>query len=53
MRHLNEWARGKPLGSVVMAQQAAMVVEPLLKWLRSIKVEELLGGGARASGLHY
>jgi hypothetical protein len=42
MNKLGEWAKGKPLGLVIFAQQAAVGTEPLLKWLKSIKVEELL-----------
>jgi hypothetical protein len=43
MNELGEWAKGKPLGLVViMAQQAAVGVEAL-EWLRSIKVEQRLG----------
>jgi hypothetical protein len=43
MNKLGEWAKGKPLGLVICAQQAAVGAEPLHKWLKSIKVEELLG----------
>ena len=43
MRELNRWGKDKHLGLVVAAQQLAMGIEPLSKWLRSIKVEELLG----------
>jgi hypothetical protein len=42
MNKLGEWAKGKPLGLVIFALQAAVGAEPLLKWLKSIKVEELL-----------
>ena len=42
MRGLNEWAKGKPLGLVMIGQQFATGTEPLFKWLRSIKGEELL-----------
>ena len=41
---LGEWAKGKPLGLVIFAQQAAVGVEGLVKWLKSIKVEEHLMG---------
>jgi hypothetical protein len=41
-RKLDEWAKGKPLGLVIFAQQAAVGVEALVKWLKSMKVEELL-----------
>jgi hypothetical protein len=43
VHHLNEWANGKPLGLVLIAQQFAMGFEPLSKWLKSIKFEKLLG----------
>ena len=43
MSKLGEWAKGKPLGLVIIAQQAAVGVEALVKWLKSIKVEEQLG----------
>jgi hypothetical protein len=42
MRKLDEWAKDKPLGLVIFAQQAAVGVEALFKWLRSMKIEELL-----------
>ncbi len=42
MTKLGEWAKGKPLGLVIFAQQAAVGAEPLFKWLKSIKGEELL-----------
>jgi hypothetical protein len=43
MRKLDEWAKDKPLGLVIFAQQAAVGVEALVKWLKSIKMEERLG----------
>jgi hypothetical protein len=43
MNKLGEWAKGKPLGLVIFAQQAAVGVEPLFKWLKSIKAEDLSG----------
>lgn len=43
MRKLNEWENGKPKGLIIAAQQLALGVEPLSKWLKSIKFEELLG----------
>ena len=42
MNKLGEWAKGKLLGLVIIAQQAAVGVEAL-EWLRSIKVEQRLG----------
>jgi hypothetical protein len=42
MNKLGEWAKDKPLALVIMGQQAAVSAEPLFKWLKSIKVEELL-----------
>jgi hypothetical protein len=41
-RKLDEWAKRRPLGLVIFAQQAAVGAEPLLKWVKSMKVEELL-----------
>jgi hypothetical protein len=43
MKQLDKWAKGKPLGLVIIAQQAAVGVEDLVKWLKSIKVEDQLG----------
>lgn len=43
MSKLGEWAKDKPLALVIIAQQAALGVEALVKWPRSIKVEERLG----------
>ena len=45
MNKLGEWAIGKPLGLVIIAQQAGVGAESLAKWLKSIKVEEPLGNG--------
>ena len=42
MNKLGKWAKGKPLGLVIVAQQATVGAEPLFKWLKSMKVEELL-----------
>jgi hypothetical protein len=44
MNKLGEWAKSKPLGLVIIAQQAAVGVEALVKWLKSIKMEEHLMG---------
>jgi len=43
MTKLREWAKGNPLGLVIVAQQGALGAESLAKWLKSIKVEELFG----------
>ena len=43
MNKVGEWAKGKPLGLVIIAQQAAIGAEFLSNWLKSIKVEERLG----------
>lgn len=43
MRELNKWAKDRPLGLVIMAQQSAVGAESVFKWLKSIKVEERLG----------
>ena len=40
MNKLGEWAKCKPLGLVIIAQQAAVGAEALVKWLKSIKVKE-------------
>jgi hypothetical protein len=40
---LSEWAKGKPLGLVIMAQQLTIGAEALYKWLKLMKVEELVG----------
>jgi len=45
MNKLGEWAIGKTLGLVIIAQQAGVGAESLAKWLKSIKVEEPLGNG--------
>jgi len=43
MNKWDKWAKDKPLGLVIVAQQAAVGSEPPLKWLKSTKVEEPLG----------
>ena len=43
MSELGKWAMRKPVGLVIVAEQAAVGAEALVKWLKSIKVEELLG----------
>lgn len=43
MAQLNEWAMGKPVSLVMIAKQSAVGSESLFKWIKSIKVEELLG----------
>lgn len=43
MLALNEWAQNKPIGLTVVAEQSALGTEELYKWLKSIKVEELMG----------
>jgi hypothetical protein len=37
MKWLNEWAKGKPLGLVIMAQQFAVSAEPCFEFLEMIK----------------
>ena len=37
MRKLNEWAKGKPQGLVIMAQQFAVGAEPCFEFLKKIK----------------
>jgi hypothetical protein len=58
MNKLGEWAKGKPLGLVIIAQQAAVGVEALSKWLKStFRLPRLKAGasprpelGSRAQG---
>jgi hypothetical protein len=40
MKKLGEWAKGKPLGLVIIGQQAAVSVEACFKFLKLIKVRE-------------
>jgi hypothetical protein len=45
MNKLGEWAKGKPLGLVIIAQQAAVGVEALSKWLKStLRLSRLRAG---------
>lgn len=38
MKQLNEWAKGKPQGLVIMAQQFAVAAEPCFEFLKKIKL---------------
>jgi hypothetical protein len=40
MNKLAEWAKGKPLGLVIIAQQAAVGAESCFEFLKSIKAGE-------------
>ncbi len=40
MKHLNQWAKGKPLGLVMMAEQLAVGAEACFEFLRLIKAGE-------------
>jgi hypothetical protein len=40
MKHLNQWAKGKPLGLVMAAQQLAISAEECFEYLKLIKSGE-------------
>lgn len=48
---LGEWAMGKPLGSVIIAQQAAGGAEACFEFLKLIKTGERIEGCSSVLGL--
>jgi hypothetical protein len=44
MEKLNEWAKGKPPGLVIMAQQLAVGAEPCFEFLKLIKSGDRIEG---------
>lgn len=51
MDKLNEWAMGKPLGLVIIAQQAAVGAEARFEILKLIKTGERIEGCSSVLGL--